>query len=80
MSPPIPLIPRPAATTAANHRSSTPTQHCPLRELTQFECELQPSGYACVPFTRLFRECVGVRRAGKSRVPVRLEVTSDATV
>ncbi|GMM56110.1 hypothetical protein DAKH74_027260 [Maudiozyma humilis] len=83
---------------STNAPTNTPLSlaHCPLRELTQFECELRAggSGYACTPFTRLFRECV-VRGATKGANAkganansarantvrtVRLEVTGDATV
>lgn len=85
---------------STNAPTSTPLSlaHCPLRELTQFECELRAggSGYACKPFTRLFRECVvrgGAQAKGASAKganansaqakgvrTVRLEVTGDATV
>ena len=110
MAPIIPVHDRAAAQQLAADRlallpstnapTSTPLSlaHCPLRELTQFECELRAggSGYACTPFTRLFRECVvrgGAQakgasakgaRANSARAntvrTVRLEVTGDATV
>ena len=110
MAPIIPVHDRAAAQQLAADRlalspsTNTPTNtplslaHCPLGELTQFECELRAggSGYACTPFTRLFRECVvrgGASAKGAQAQTaqakgarantvrtVRLEVTGDATV
>lgn len=50
------------------------SQECALKSLTQNECAFNGHEYVCVPFKRLFQQCV--MRDGRR---LNIEVTNEAT-
>ncbi|SCU80158.1 LAFA_0B07822g1_1 [Lachancea sp. 'fantastica'] len=48
---------------------------CQLKSLIQHECEYNGLQYVCLPFKRVFQECI----VGKQRQKVRFEVTTELT-
>lgn len=54
MAPPIPVYTRKDVTSLAPEAF----EDCPLKKLTQYECEVYGAEIVCVPFTRLFHSYV----------------------
>ncbi|SCU80986.1 LADA_0B10594g1_1 [Lachancea dasiensis] len=48
---------------------------CKLKSLTQNQCDFNGHEYVCIPFKRVFKECL----VGKSGQTIRIELTSEAT-
>ncbi|SCU87648.1 LAME_0D10924g1_1 [Lachancea meyersii CBS 8951] len=48
---------------------------CQLKSLVQNECEFNGHNYVCIPFKRVFEECI----VGGKQQKIRLEVTSEST-
>ncbi|VVT50443.1 uncharacterized protein SAPINGB_P002765 [Magnusiomyces paraingens] len=59
MAPPVPVYT--SKDLASLHKfpinPETNQPDCPLKELTQYECEVYGQEIICVPFKRLFRAC-----------------------
>ncbi len=80
MAPPTPIFTK--TQLPHNHRFAidprTGEPNCPLKQLTQYQCELEGNGsniVTCFPFTRVFRACAD----RKSNNPVLIEVTNEDT-
>lgn len=76
MAPPTPVYSRDDIATL--HRfpldPKTGEPKCPLKEITQFECDVHEAEIICVPFKRIFRACQ-TRNGGEQLI----EVTSEKT-
>ncbi|QLL35092.1 hypothetical protein HG536_0H04680 [Torulaspora globosa] len=78
MAPPTPVLTREQLERQISFPSA---DGCQLKSLTQFQCQIFPPGsgeYLCIPFKRLFEECVVAAGASKN-TPSRFEVTSPLT-
>lgn len=71
MAPPTPVFGREELELVRNKVE----EPCQLKSLIQNECEYNGLEYVCLPFKRVFQECI----VGAQRQRVRLEVTTELT-
>ncbi|CEP63371.1 Som1p LALA0_S08e00892g [Lachancea lanzarotensis] len=71
MAPPTPVFGREELAPVRNRI----VEPCQLKSLIQHECEYDGLKYVCLPFKRVFQECV----VGAQRRKTRFEVTTELT-
>lgn len=72
MAPPTPILSKEQVKKDQDQGS----KDCQLKSLTQYQCQIFPPGsgeYVCVPFKRMFEECLKVSKTNKNKNKNRLD-------